>query len=559
MKVCPRCSELFADDAAYCPEDGHPLERPVDPLIGRVVAGRYRVVKRVGLGGMASVYLARHELIDRRSALKILRRDLAKDAVQRERFLREAKAVNRVNHPNIIAITDFGEADGLLYLVMEYVDGPSLLVHMHRGAFPWQRAVRIGLQLGEALARAHRMGVIHRDLKPENVLLLPGTGGEVVKLTDFGIAKILDAPSLTRSDEAFGTPGYIAPELLEGQKTDARGDLYALGVVLYEMVAAALPFEAGSTAELLVRPLVDAPIPLGSRVSGLPPELEAMVMRLISRRPDDRPRDAFEVCDVLAALVIPSAPGSSEPLISSTETWGEAVSMPTILDARSELEQRASGRPPAAAEAEGLVQLAAHWREALSDLEGRVLSAKLATPSFSRDIDVAEELVSAVRMMLVRFDRAAAFASERQARVDRLDATGREFRARFGRALDVLTRDRSRELVHLDLIAARRRRATLDRRASDLDPWSNPRSDARLWENATLAAEEEQAQTRVRDMSFQVETLEARLFALEEDLERDLLQASAELEGALVAVRRLRAEVAGTLRQASAAVARFVP
>src|SRR5688500_12101215 len=157
----------------------------VDPLIGKTVGGRFRLIQRLGSGGMSSVYLARHVLIDRLMAIKTLRRDLARDAVQRDRFLREARAVNRINHENIVEITDFGETeDGLVYLVMEYVPGEPLLTHLSRGPFRPLRALDITEQAASALARAHQMGVIHRDLKPENMLLVDrGVGrGDFVKI-----------------------------------------------------------------------------------------------------------------------------------------------------------------------------------------------------------------------------------------------------------------------------------------------------------------------------------------------------------------------------------------
>ncbi|MBL9109363.1 MAG: serine/threonine protein kinase, partial [Myxococcales bacterium] len=169
MKICPRCSELFPDDAGFCPYDGVSLERSNDKYLGKTIASRYRLIKRLGLGGMSSVYLARHIIIDRLSALKILRKELGLNPSHRERFLREARAVNRINHRNIVEISDVGEADGVAYLVMEYVEGESLHAHVQRGRLDWQRAARIGIQVASALARAHQMGIVHRDLKPENV------------------------------------------------------------------------------------------------------------------------------------------------------------------------------------------------------------------------------------------------------------------------------------------------------------------------------------------------------------------------------------------------------
>ena len=262
MRICPRCSELFQDDAGFCPFDGQGLTKATDPLLGRTIAGRFRLIKRLGVGGMSSVYLARHVMIDRLSAIKILRQDLSLNPSHRERFLREARAVNRINHRNIVEITDFGDVDDLAYLVMEYVEGDSLLGHIRKGLFPWQRAARVGAQMSAALARAHQMGVIHRDLKPENVMVVQTPDyPDLVKITDFGIAKILDAPALTFTEQMIGTPGYIAPDYLEGLTPDGRADLYGLGVVLYEMISGVLPYDAKGQSELLFKPLHSAPVP----------------------------------------------------------------------------------------------------------------------------------------------------------------------------------------------------------------------------------------------------------------------------------------------------------
>jgi len=269
MKLCARCSESFADDAAFCPFDGAELTRSSDPLVGRTLAARYRLIRPLGSGGMALVYLAKHVMIDRLSAIKVLRRDLAMSASHRERFLREARAVNRINHPNIVEITDLGESDGLVFLVMEYVEGESLIAALRRGRFAWPRAARVAAHIASALARAHDVGIIHRDLKPENVLLGQRAGEEFVKLTDFGIAKILDAPALTFSEQRFGTPGYIAPEYAEGAPAGPLGDLYALGVVLYEMLTGTMPFDSRGAA-LLVAPLREAPVKPSVRAEGIP-------------------------------------------------------------------------------------------------------------------------------------------------------------------------------------------------------------------------------------------------------------------------------------------------
>jgi serine/threonine-protein kinase len=277
---------------------------PVDPLIGRTIGGRYRLIQRLGSGGMSSVYLARHVLIDRLMAIKTLRRDLATDPIQRDRFIREARAVNRINHENIVEISDFRETeDGLLYLVMEYVPGESLLKAMAEGPFPPARALDIAEQAASALARAHQMGVIHRDLKPENLLLVQRRDrADFVKLLDFGIAKLTDQPSLTGSQQIFGTPGYIAPEYIQSANIDGRSDLYSLGVILYEMVTGALPFDYEYPGDLLIKHVTEPPIRPSLRRPGLPRPIEEFVLRCLEKSPDDRFRDAFHFLEELRAV-----------------------------------------------------------------------------------------------------------------------------------------------------------------------------------------------------------------------------------------------------------------
>ncbi|MBL8609164.1 MAG: protein kinase, partial [Myxococcales bacterium] len=315
MKICASCSELYPDDAQFCPECGSELKKNTDRFLGRTIAARYRLIRRLGAGGMSVVYLARHVIIERLSAIKILRQDLGLNPAHRERFLREARAVNRINHRNIVEITDVGEADGVAYLVMEYVQGDSLLAALQPGPMAWPRGVRIAIQVASALARAHQMNVIHRDLKPENIMLVPEFAEDAVKLMDFGIAKMVDLPALTFSEQLFGTPGYIAPEYVEGNPIDARCDVYSLGVVLYEMVTGHLPFDGRGQADLLLKPLTHAPVPPGQRVTGLPPDLETLLLRMLARRPDDRPHDAFAVHDALIDILRRYGPSTPPPAV----------------------------------------------------------------------------------------------------------------------------------------------------------------------------------------------------------------------------------------------------
>ena len=574
MKLCPRCSEPYGDDAAFCPIDGTALLKSNDALLGRTLAARYRLVRRIGSGGMAVVYLARHVMIDRLSAIKILRQDLGINPSHRERFLREARAVNRINHPNIVEITDFGESDGLVFLVMEYVGGESLLATLRRGRFGWTRAARIAVQISSALARAHELGVIHRDLKPENVLLvpheasagttiyrsLPGVGEDAVKLTDFGIAKIVDAPTITFNEQRFGTPGYIAPEYIEGGPAGARGDIYALGIVLYEMLTGQLPFEARAAADLLVAALSKAPIPPSARVEGIPAELEELVLHLIARRPEDRPPDGFAVHDKLADILRRHAKGGSSPPAAEADALegasAEAATGRDPITTRNEMppvSAQGSARSELTAELAALptAEIAARWHGMLGDLNASIGKARRARGEGDVGVKRALELAEMGGDLVAWLERAKAMVAEHQAQVDRLEARGRAFRQTLGRAIDVLSRDRSRERAHLSAIGARREGLMDDSTISGAD---RSEKEARVWESAALEAEEARSRQVETDLTFQIETLQRQLDEQNEQVEADLAEATGKLEGALTALRRMTSELVRTIEEATAAV-----
>jgi eukaryotic-like serine/threonine-protein kinase len=576
-KICPRCSELLPDDAGFCPFDGAELQKSSDRFLGRTIAARYRLTKKLGSGGMSVVYLARHELISRLSAIKILRPELARIPEHRERFLREARAVNRINHENIVEITDVGESDGVAYLVMEYVEGESLLAQIHAGPLRWERAAHIAIQVASALARTHQTGIIHRDLKPENILLVPrpaarppapGTmaSPELVKLTDFGIAKMAGEPTLTLNEQLFGTPGYIAPEYVGGLDIDGRADIYSLAVVLYEMVTGQLPFEGRGQSELLLKPLTSAPIPPSRRISGLPPDLESLLLRCLAREPAERPHDAFALHDALVDILRRFGRGSIAP---RAEAGSGSEAPAAIGDARDPIEtivDRASSPGLAARSVTGnagkavTMEMSSRWSAALAELETSIATARRAGGASAVLAGRAAELALVAGEMLPRVERAARMVSDLQAKVDRLEAVGREFRGNLGHAIDVLVHDRSRERAHLDALRARRevlQRAlagapSVPSRAQD-DPVPPSYADLpagsepRPWEMEALAAEERRAGGVVEDLGYQIATLQKQLDDKNEEHERTLVQATGALEGALSALRRLTNEIARTI------------
>jgi eukaryotic-like serine/threonine-protein kinase len=284
-------------------------------VIGEVLDGRYRVLGHLGEGAMGEVYLALHLVLGRHEALKILRPPIAADPRLVARFRREARALNRLRHPGIVGVHDFGQLpDGRFYLAMELARGASVASLLHReGALPVPRALGILEQLADAVDHAHRGGVVHRDLKPANLVLLDEPRRDQLKVLDFGIAKII-APddehtgtSVSSKDEVFGTPAYMAPELFQGVRSDPRSDLYAIGAIAYELLAGAQPF-TGSSMELMHAHLVKLPERLRTRRPEVPPELENLIMWLLDKDPSRRPETGAEVAEALSRM-----PGFEKP------------------------------------------------------------------------------------------------------------------------------------------------------------------------------------------------------------------------------------------------------
>ncbi len=297
MRDAPRATPTSAEPA-------------VDPFLGRLIAGKFAVEERLGAGAMGIVYRARQVALDRTVAIKVLHHEFASDADFAERFAREAKAASRLDHPNSIRVLDFGqEPDGLLYLVMEYVEGSDLFewLDAHR-PIPPRTIVEILAQALAALALAHDMGVVHRDLKPENILMVRGLNDEgravdVVKVCDFGIAKFLDPTASATEGRRkhsttgliVGTPAYMSPEQARGEKQDARSDVYAAGVILYELLAGRLPFEAETLIGVALKHVNEVPEKPSSFTPGVDPSLEAICLKALQKKPIERYQSAREM------------------------------------------------------------------------------------------------------------------------------------------------------------------------------------------------------------------------------------------------------------------------
>ncbi|MCP4600981.1 MAG: serine/threonine protein kinase [Proteobacteria bacterium] len=277
-----------------------------DPLQGRVILGRYRINSKLARGGMSTVYLGRDIKENCLCAIKILRHDLVLEPRICQRFLNESRAVQRIDHPAVVKIYDVGETrDGRLCLIMEYVDGFSLRKMMKSGPLSTASIVPIIGAVAYGLAAAHEQCVIHRDLKPENVLLpRKSSSNTAAKLVDFGIARIIDAPRITTTQHVMGTPQYIAPEQAMGKAVDHRADIYALGVMMFEMLTDELPF-SGDDPEMLLRQHISTPPPplvANSADSEIPEEFQTLVMRCLSKAPQNRPAHINDLLSVLGTI-----------------------------------------------------------------------------------------------------------------------------------------------------------------------------------------------------------------------------------------------------------------
>lgn len=306
MKYCPLCGKNYGDETEFCEVDGAILRisGKKDPYLGTVIRGRYQVLSKLGEGGMGTVYLAEQVSVGRKVAIKFLLGNYASDDAFISRFRREARLAASLNHRNIVILYDFDQAnDGTLFIVMEYLSGQKLSDVIRRdGPLEISRATRLGLQIADGLDAAHRAGVIHRDIKPDNIMVAGADASEEIKLMDFGIARLRDpgnASQITRAGLIVGTPAYMSPEQVEGGEVSDKTDIYALGVVLYEMLSGSVPFRAATPGAVLIKQMQEMPVPLRKLRRELPAAVERAVMQALEKEPQKRQNNMGEVVEQL--------------------------------------------------------------------------------------------------------------------------------------------------------------------------------------------------------------------------------------------------------------------
>src|SRR5712691_812552 len=365
MLQCPTCGRRYSSDLEICPEDQSPLQAdttnaespPTDPMLGQTLDEKYRLDAQLGIGGMGTVYRARHLLIDRPVAVKVLNPRFVEDEAARTRFQREARAAGRLQHTNAVTVTDFGQTqDGYVYIVMELLEGRTLRDILAKEApLDAARSVSLMLQVSDAVAAAHQAGIIHRDLKPANIFIVQRAEvPSLVKVLDFGIAKLAaesleedEVKALTQVGAMIGTPRYMSPEQCNGAELTPAADVYSLGVILYEMLTGTVPFSGSSPLAIAMKHTSETPRNPREFVSTIPPALEELVLHTLEKRPQDRPANAAEFRKQLLAtterLGLEHAAITSSPNMAALRSVGtESPSGRLVIDLARLRENRAA-------------------------------------------------------------------------------------------------------------------------------------------------------------------------------------------------------------------------
>ncbi len=353
-RICWKCGSTFHDGSEVCPTDGSRLldlsdDDLADPLVGKLFDGRYRIVRKLGEGGMGTVYAARQMDFERDVALKILKSDYLRDENIKRRFMYEARTISNLRHPNAVRLFDFGQAPPQdFYMVMELLDGESLADRLAYRFLTYDEIFEILLPVCGVLGEAHIGEVIHRDLKPENIYLCKVNGSaEFAKLLDFGIAKYLTDETMTKSGTLWGTPAYMSPEQARGDRVGSAADVYAIGVMLYELICGNLPFSATTQMGLAMKHISVPARPLSSipGLKSVPPELDDLVLRTLQKDPGARPVSMEELAGELER--IRSTCFSKELLASVPAQEVDAIALQRWIADEAALEDevpRASGQ-----------------------------------------------------------------------------------------------------------------------------------------------------------------------------------------------------------------------
>lgn len=518
----------------------------VDPRVGTVLGNRYRVEGVIGEGGMATVYRARHALMERPYAVKILRRELADDEKLVERMKREGRNIASLTHPNIVQVYDYGETDdGAPYLVMELLDGQPLRELLKGRPLYGPLLLDVAIQTMRGLARAHDLGVVHRDLKPENVFVCRDDEGEPrVVIVDFGIARSRDQSRLTMAGQIVGTPQYLAPERVSSRDDTPSADLYSFGVMLFELATGRLPFQSSSATGYVVKHVQEPPPRPRVFHPGVEPELERLILELLAKDPGERPVDAHHVLDRLELMLPPERRRESRP-------------------------SRPNHDP----------------REHTSTLDGWQIRAELferlvqeAYPGGTPDKEAAA--LAQMHDALRRMRETRKHGLRAQLALDALETEGREAGLRLGHALHVLGRDLSvaRDAARGAGLAAdeasrseAKARDIFERAVSSLAvrmaaPPEHPdaplvdaghavQSAVDAWARAAALAEHsrsetERAEASVRDLDFQLGTIRQQM----RQLERDYAARTAHSRAALEASGREQRQLARRLASLSEAL-----
>lgn len=504
MKVCPKCSLRHFDiSRSRCVMCGAELAEELDPRIGTILGGRYRLDEVIGEGGMAIVYLAHHTLMGRAYAVKVMHGHFAGDDAQVERMRREARMTAALAHPNIIEIYDFGRTDdGCPFIVMELLRGRSLREVVREGKVALGRLIDLGSQMAQGLARAHDFGVVHRDVKPENVFVIEDAQGrELVKLVDFGIARQREDTHLTHRGELIGTPQYMAPDRALRAEATASSDLYSLGVVLYEMATGVLPFEANSPTGFVLKHLHETPRPPIDREPSLPIELDRLIRDLLAKDPIDRPVDAHQVVERLRTMsagstpfepttTIPAEPPAREPTI---DAWGVRGALLDELVARAY-------RGSAPADVRRLMTNLRASAGRLRALSEEGVRAQQALDELARELRAkSEQLGHAVHVLAMDLSRAREEERDARSEAEARGAASAEAAQLYARVLGAIAEDQP-ERPDDELV--KRARAL----AQAAEEWQRAEQSA---ERSSARAERSAAE--VADLGFQIDALRAQL------------------------------------------------